>query len=188
MPYCKSVSLRRGAGQVLEAEVSHGSPEMLPAVLRGLPWLLGRFCAAARRAHRPAAAERGAPASARGAAAQPAADFDFFAALLRPLLARMAVSQPAGAGGEPGASAAAQAATVGKGGAPAAAPGDKRKRRRAAEAEPAGEPAGKRVRAAVAEQGAEGAEAGGARARLRRWVAVAEGAAALVAALAPTGA
>ncbi len=187
--YCASVSLRWRAGQVLEAEVSHGSPETLPAVLRGLPWLLGHFCAAARRARRPAAAERGALA-----AAPPAADFDFFAALLRPLLARMAAAQLADAGVEPGGGPAAQAAAAGDGGAAAAAaaepgaPSGKRKRRRAAGAGPAGEPAGKRARAAAAERGAEGAQAGGARARLRRWVVVAEGAAALVAALATTGA
>lgn len=187
--------------QVLEREVAAGSAATLPAVLAALPWLLGRFCAALRRARRPgAAAEREDPASAeRGESAPgaatahlpPSADYDFFAVLLRPLLACLSAAVSAGGMGGGGSdcagSAGAEATAGGTEVADGRAPEGRRKRRRRSEGLVDEHPARKRVKAAEGGRGGRGRDGAPLGDQAGRWVAVAEGAAQLVAALRSAG-
>ena len=177
--------------QVLEAEVSRGGPETLLPLLRALPWLLARFCAALRRSCRRAGAdERPDSTDGAGALASPpahAADFDFFAALLRPLLAQLSASC-----GDATEIPAAHADAPGQAGRPGAAvEGESlgsRKRRRRAEAAPAGEPAAsKRARRAHDERPEAALDDSQGEPLGWRWVAAADGAAQLVEALCSTG-
>lgn len=180
--------------QVLEAEVARGGPETLAALLRALPWLLARFCAALRRNRRRAGAvQRPGPVTdgAGPLASTPthAADFDFFAVLLRPLLAQLHA-----AGSDRPDAPANHSDVPGHAGPPGAAgegePSGGRKRRRRTDAAPAaGEPpASKRARRAHDMRPAAAPTETQKEPQGWRWVAAAEGAARLVEALRSTGA